>query len=478
MKITTEEREAVDIAQAKAPKRHIMTRDRSYYHDLVTLALPVAAQSAIAFLVTFADNLMVRSLGDTAVSGVFFASQINTLLQMFTGGIGGTILILSAQYWGRRETVSIRRIVAVGVHFSLAVGIIATLLCAAIPRQLMSVFTPDAAIQAEAAAYLRVVSASFIFFCVSQAMIFAMRSVEVTKIGMFASLTSLVCNIVLNSLFIYGLKWGVRGAAAATVISFVAQTVVVFIYVLSADERLAMTLRDFFVSDKLLRRDFIKYGLPLVAGEIVWSVNMMGNSIIFGRFFDETVSTAVSVANTMNTLAYITISGLASAVGIITGKTVGAGKTELMKEYARTTQVLFLGVGLFSGALVALLNAPFVRLYSLMPGGGISAEAAAQARMFIRVLSVTIIGTSYQMPCLFGLVKSGGDISFVFKNDTIFVFCVVLPSALVSALLGAPAWWVFACLKSDQILKCIVAVFKIRKYNWMKNLTRTAASEA
>ena len=239
-----------------------------------------------------------------------------------------------------------------------------------------------------------------------------------------------------------------------------------------------MKLRDFLVSDGLFRHDFIKYGLPLVAGEIVWSVNMMCNSIIFGRFFDETVSTAVSVANTMNTLAYITISGLASAVGIITGKTVGAGKTELMKEYARTTQVLFLGVGIFSGALVALLNAPFVKLYSIMPGGGISAEAAVQARMLISVLSVTIIGTSYQMPCLFGLVKSGGDISFVFKNDTIFVFCVVLPSALISALLGAPAWWVFACLKSDQILKCIVAFFKIRRYNWMKNLTRNTAKAA
>ncbi len=461
-----------------APKRHILTRDRSYYSSLIALALPVAAQSAIAFLVTFADNLMVSSLGDTAVSGVYFASQINTLMQMFTNGIGGTILILSAQYWGKRETSSIRRIVAVGVHLSLAVGVVATLICVLFPQRLMSVFTPDRMIQAEAAAYLRIVSVSFIFFCISQALIFAMRSVEVTRIGMLASLTSLVCNVALNSLFIYGFRWGVRGAAAATVISIVAQTAVIMIYVLAADKRLSMRLSDFFVSDGTLRRDFIRYGLPLVAGELVWSVNMMGNSIIFGRFFDETVSTAVSVANTMNTLAYITISGLASAVGIITGKTVGAGRTELMKEYARTTQIIFLGVGIFSGALVALLNAPFVRLYSMMPGGGISEEAALQAQTLIRVLSVTIIGTSYQMPCLFGLVKSGGDISFVFKNDTIFVFCVVLPSAFISALLGAPAWWVFACLKSDQVLKCIVAVFKIRKYNWMKNLTRPSAEQA
>ena len=60
----------------------------------------------------------------------------------------------------------------------------------------------------------------------------------------------------------------------------------------------------------------------------------------------------------------------------------------------------------------------------------------------------------------------------MFKNDTIFVFLVVLPSAIIASWLGAPAWVVYACLKCDQILKCIVAFFKINSYNWMKNLTR------
>ena len=205
-------------------------------------------------------------------------------------------------------------------------------------------------------------------------------------------------------------------------------------------------------------------------GEIVWSVNMMANSMILGHY-GASVITAASVANTMNTLAYVAINGLATAMGIITGKTIGAGKTELMKEYARTTQVIFLTLGFVIGALVVSIAGPFVSLY-----GGISAEAAAQSTLFIRVLSVTLSGTCYRMPCLFGRVKSGGDISFVFKNDTIFVFLVVLPSAIIASSLGAAPWIVFACLKCDQILKCFVAVVKVNKYNWMKNLTRTTAA--
>lgn len=450
-----------------------ITRDRSYYTSLVTLAIPVALQGLITFLVSFADNWMVNTLGDAAVSGVYMGSQIQTLIQMFTSGVSGAILIISAQYWGRRETAQIRRLVSIGVKASIIVGAAFSIAVIAVPRQIIDIFTDDAATLAQGEIYMRWVGLSYVFFCVTQALIAAMRSVEVTRIGMWTSLASLVVNLTLNYVLIFGKlgfsPMGVKGAAIATVISRIAETGVILGYVLAKDKRLGFHLRDLALTDPGLLRDFLKYGAPLVAGEIVWSVNMMCNAVIMGGYGAEVVS-AVSVANTLNTMAFITINGLASAVGIITGKTIGAGKTELMKEYARTTQLLFLAVGAFSGLLLLAARLPFLSLYT-----GISQTAMEEARRLTLVLCVMIVGTSYQMPCLFGLVKSGGDISFVFRNDTIFVFLVVLPSAFIAARLGAPAWVTFACLKCDQILKCFVAAVKINRFNWMKKLTREAA---
>ncbi len=448
----------------------LITRDRSFYRSLIALAIPVALQNLITFAVSFADNLMVGSLGDAAVSGVYMGSQIQTFLQMFSGGIEGAILILAAQYWGKRDTASIKRIIAIGLHFSIGFGLLLTTVCVMVPRPIISLFTDDAGVIADGALYLRIVCFSYLFFCITQALIASMRSVEVARIGMGVSLISLIVNVSLNYILIFGKfgfpAMGIAGAAVATVISRIAETLTMWIYVTRIDRKLELKLKELLVSDPVLRRDFIRYGLPLIGGNVVWSVNMMANSAILGRF-SASVITAASIANTMNSLAYVTMNGISSAVGIITGKTVGAGKTERMKEYAYTVQLLFLGMGLLTGGVIILLKNPFIGLYS-----GITAEAISYSSQFITVLSITMIGTCYQAAGLFGLVKSGGDIGFVFKNDTIFVFLVVLPSAIIASILGAPAWVVFACLKCDQILKCFVAVVKINRFDWMKNLTR------
>jgi Na+-driven multidrug efflux pump len=285
------------------------------------------------------------------------------------------------------------------------------------------------------------------------------------------SCCSLVTNVGLNYALIFGKlgfpELGIEGAAIATLIARIVESAIIAIYVFLYDKRLRYKPSDLFTFDRLLLRDFVRYGTPIIAGQIVWATNMMASSAILGRF-SESVTSAVSVANTMNSLAYVTMNGMSAAVGIITGKTVGAGKTQLMKEYARTVQLLFLAVGLFTGSAVFLLRHPFTSLYT-----GISAEAAACAVSLITVLAVSSVGTCYQAACLAGLVKAGGDVGFVFKNDTLFVFLIVLPSAVLASYLGAPPWAVFACLKCDQILKCFVAVVKINSFNWMKNLTRS-----
>jgi putative efflux protein, MATE family len=450
----------------------MIKRNRSFFKNLIMLAIPISLQNLITFAMGFADNVMVRGFGSEAISGVYMGNQPQIVLQMFVGGIEGAVLILAAQYWGKKDTARIKKIVSIGLQVAFGVGLIVSLVTVLMPTQIIFALTKDPNVVKIGSEYLRIVGISYLFFCVTQVLIASMRSVETAFIGMYISIMALVTNVMLNYIFIFGIKpigfpaFGVKGAAIATLISRILEMIVVLIYVLRVDKKLKMKFKEFFVVDKVLLKDFLKYGLPIIGGNLVWSINMIGNSMILGSYDNKHVIAAVSIAGSLHSLIYVWMNGLSSSVGVITGKTVGAGLYEKMKEYAKIVQVMFLCVGIISGIFIFLSGNFFISMFKPEP------EAQEYARQFVGVISITIIGTCYQAACLFGLVKSGGDISFVFKMDTIAVIGVLTISYFAAFVFKADPWVVFACLKCDQILKCIVAVIKINSFNWMKNLTR------
>jgi Na+-driven multidrug efflux pump len=314
------------------------------------------------------------------------------------------------------------------------------------------------------------VGISFVFFALSQVLIASQRCVEKVRFGMNIGLVTLGINIGLNYVLIFGKlgfpAMGIKGAAIATLISRIVEFSIAFTYIFFFDKRIALSFGDLKIIDKFLGRSLIKYGSPIVGGNLVWAANSFAYTYIVGRFSANIIA-SFNIAGMMNTLVYIWLSGLSVGVGIMTGKLVGSGaELDKIKPHAYRVQRFFSCVGLFTGLVVFFLRGPFISMYSISP------EAVATARQLLLVHAVSIAGTAYQMSCLAGLVKAGGNVSFVFKNDTIFVFLVVIPSSIIAMLLGAEPWVVFACLKCDQILKCFVAVVVINRFRWMKNLTK------
>ena len=111
-------------------------------------------------------------------------------------------------------------------------------------------------------------------------------------------------------------------------------------------------------------------------------------------------------------------------------------------------------------------------IYNLEPA------TLTMTRSFLIILSIMIVGTAYQVSCLTGIVRAGGATHFVLVNDLIWVWCVVIPSASLAAFVfHASPVVVFALLKCDQIFKCFVAVIKVNRFRWIKNLTYEKAKQ-
>jgi putative MATE family efflux protein len=453
----------------------IIVRDKQFYRTLLTLSIPIVLQNLITFGVTFADNVMIGSLGENAISGVYAANQVQTLLQLFVLGIVSAMQIISTQYWGKKDTSSVKSIAAIAFRFVIALTVALWLATLFFPQQILSVFTNDAAVIAAGAKFLKFVCYSYLFFGISQWLIAVMRSVATVKIGLYVSMTTLLLVIFLNWVLIFGNlgmpALGIEGSAIANLICRIVEATIMVMYIAFVDKKLHLKLKDLLRRDKGLLRDYFKYGVPVIAGQVVWAINNLTQGAIIGHLGREAMA-AVSITNMLYRLLFMSTLGVATAVGIITGMTIGRGETEKMKLYAKTVQLMFLAAGVISGGLVLLLMNPFLGLYNISGG------TLVLGRQFMTILAVTIVGTCYQGTCLGGLVKAGGDTSFVFINDTIFIFLLVLPSALIAAnIFHSPAWIVFACLKCDEVSKCLVAVVKINRFKWMKNLTRARTPE-
>jgi putative MATE family efflux protein len=453
-----------------------LSSEKGLYKRVLLLAAPIALQNIITFSVGLTDNLMVGSLGELAISGVYVANQLQNILQMLVLGLGAALTVLATQYWGKRNTDSIKLIVGIAFKFSLTAGLIFFAATLFFPEQILRLFTNEQAVIPEGLKYLTTIRYTYVFFCITQVLIASMRCVERVKIGMYLSIVTFFINVTLNWILIFGHlgapALGIRGAAIATLAARITETIIMILYVRVLDDRLLLRFKDLLKTNLPLLKDFFKYGLPVIMGDIFWGINIAVQGAIIGRL-GSTALASVSIANIVFSMMAVGAYGTAGASAVIIGQTVGSGDYDKVKKYAKKLQFLFLIVGFFSGLALFIAKDYILLLYNL------SGDTIIMATQLLTVLSLTIVGTSYQMSSLTGIVRAGGSIYFVLVNDLIFVWLVVIPSALIAAFVfHAPPVVVFACLKSDQILKCFVAVVKVNNFKWMKNLTRESSGAA
>lgn len=444
-------------------------RDRHFYKNLFSLAAIIALQNIITFGVNLADNVMLGGYSESALSGAALVNQIQFLLQMLVMGTAEGIVVLSARAWGEKDLTAIRKTVGVGLKIVLCIAVCMWAVVFFFPQFALGLFTDDTAVIAEGEKYLRIVCFSYLFFGYTNLLLAILRSVETTVVGFGVSLSTLVINSCLNYVLIYGNfsapRLGIQGAAIATLASRIVESILVTVYVFRLDKKIHMALSDYFSWDKNCFRQFLRTGLPVLLSNGMWGVAMGIQVSILGHM-GTTAIAANSIANTVFQILTVVCYGAGSASGVIIGKSLGEGKnTDAIKAYARTLQVIFLGIGILTGLGLFLTKDVIIRFYNVSP------EAQALALQFMTVLSITVVGTSYQVPVLTGIVRGGGDTRFVLYNDFIFMWLIILPISWMAAfVLKWSSLAVFICLKADQILKCFVAIVKVNRFRWIKKL--------
>lgn len=447
------------------------TKDSVFYKAFFAMTFTLALQNLIVFGVNLADSVMMGAYSETALSGVGICNNIQFFLNMAASGVASGMTVIASQYWGKKETKPIFKVSAVAMWISIVFTMLIFAFAAIAPELLIRLFTDKESVIEQAVAYLDVIKYTYLIYTLSTILLAILRSVETVKIGFYVSLSSFAVNIFLNYILIYGKfgapEMGIRGAAVATLISRLIELIVTVIYLLFIDKKLKMRIRDLFIADKQMFRDYFKTGLPLMMSSVSWGIAMSIQGAIIGRLIESAIA-ANSIATTIFQVATVICYASSNAACVLIGKTIGENKPmDIIKRRSKNLQLIFLAIGVVSSAILLLTKNLIIDFYNATP------ETLEITNQFIWILSVTIIGTAYEAPSLCGIVSGGGETSFVLKNDIIFMWLIVLPLSVLSAFVFKfPVAVTFACLKADQVLKCAVAVVKVNRFNWVKTVTR------
>lgn len=427
-------------------------------------------QNIITLSVNLADNLMLGAYSETALSGAAAVNQIQFVYQMIMLAFGEGIVVLGTQYFGKGNMKPIKKLSSIAMRFGLAAAILLFVLVTLFPAKAISIFTNDAGIIAAGSEYLKLIRFTYFFFAITQILLATLRSTGVVKIALGLSVLSLIVNCCINYTLIYGHfgapEMGLTGASIGTLTARTLELVALIIFIKKKEKNLDLRIRDYAAFDKTLCRDYVRLMAPLLFVNSMWGFNNAAQNAILGHMTARAIA-ANSVASTLFLLVKSGAQGAAGTASFFIGKTIGEGNMDQLKSYAKTLQIMFVGIGICAGALLFLIRISILGIYNLEP------ETMELANSFLLILCVIVMTMSYQMPTNSGIIKAGGATKYCMVLDLVSIWCICLPGAfLLAFVLHASPIAVIWMLNLDQIFKGIPAFIKCNYGKWAYKLTR------
>ena len=442
---------------------------KEFRNRLVRLVIPIAMQQLMLALVNVSDAVMLGFLNQDSLSAVSLAGQIQFVYNLFVTAVTGGISILAAQYWGINDKKSVEKILGIGLKLMVLISIPFTIAALFVPELLMKLFASDPSLISKGAEYLQVVAISYLLLAVSQVYLCIMKNCgQAGKCSLISSF-SVVLNIILNWIFIFGVgpvpAMTIKGAALATVISKVIELAWAII-VMAKKDNVKINLKLTLFNDKILKKDYMKYSLPLLGNMLAWGIGFTMYTVIMGHLGSDAAA-ANSIVNIVKNLSICVCSGVATASAVLVGGELGKGNIEKAKRYGSRLSHVSLVCGIISGCII-LCIIPFVGYFTT-----ISETAQSYMKVMLIVSSYYVVGKAMNMTIISGIFPSGGDSKFGLKCDTITMWCVTVPIGLIAAfVLKLPVIVIYALINIDEIVKLPAVYIHYKKYKWLNNLTR------
>ena len=443
-------------------------QDKKFLKTVFALALPITLQSFITSSLNLIDNVMVGRLGEISIASVGLANQYIFVFTLCIFGINSGASIFMSQFWGKKDIKSIKTFLGVDISVGLIASILFAIGAGVFPNVIMNFFSNDPEVISRGIQYLRIVAISCIFVNFTQGYSSALRSTGQVKLPMYASLIGVASNAILNWIFIFGSfglpAMGVNGAALATTIARLIEMIFIVSVVYLKNNIVATKIKEMMNFKISTVKTYFITSWSVIVNELVWSLGLTAYSIAYAKIGTNAVAT-MQIANTLNNMFLVFLSGMASAAAIIIGNNIGAGKEEIAREYSHNIAKLSVMVGFVLG-IVVWITAPVV----LKPFS-VTSDTYFDTIKVLRVMAIFFTLRSYNLVMIVGVFRGGGDTTYamILQGCTIWFYSV--PLAFIGAMvLKLPIEGVFALLTTEEVIKAILQTRRMKSGKWLKNV--------
>ena len=414
------------------------------WKTIFLFSIPIIISYLLQQIYTISDAAIVgQTLAADEVAGVNDTSPIAFIFLQFAFGVSAGFCAVTARSVGAHDEAAVRRSLATQIVLSAALTVALTALALVLLNPMLAWInlTPDSGeVYRAAFTYCAIIFAGigaqlfYNFICSF------LRSLGDSVTPLLFLLFSTALNVGLDLLFIVTFRWGVAGAAIATVLAQLLSTIGCFCYAFARYPKLRLHREDWAIT----RRDIGQHafqGIPLglqfsvlAIGIIVVQSVVVKFDILDGQMVSNAAQNGFGAANKFTGSLMTLLNGLGTAMTSFVAQNLGAGNFERIRKGARQALVMFAIATAISAALGFLSTIGNFYLHLFLSADKVTADTIRFGNGYMRVdmsLMLLLGGVFLLRNCVQGIGKPqfilGGGIAELVARVLV---CLLLPAAV------------------------------------------------
>lgn len=433
---------------------------------VLLFALPICVGNILQQLYNTVDTLVIGNFcGSLSLAAVGTSSQPVEMLLCIFLGLGTGVSILVSQCVGSGDNETLRKIIATAISFLYLCAIPLSVLGLFIGPVILKIMqVPDDA-YSHAVSYINIIFLGTLGNMGYNMNAGILRGVGNSRSSLLFLIISCIINIILDLLFVAGLKMDVTGAALATIIAMFSSWIFSIFYIRKKYPELQFTFLPKYMEKSILKQ-IIRIGLPLGLNNSVYSVgHIVMQSLINAQ--GSTFMAACAVATKLTGIANVAITSLSSAATTFSGQNLGAQKYTRLKQGG-------LRIPLTSGLITACAGITFTVF--CRPILGFFTDDVAVLDLAVTYIRV-VLPFTWMYAVFNGIicfVNGMGEIKYTTVVNILMLWAVRIPTGYLIAYFISGTYCM-ACIPISFAfgMTCMLAYFLTKKW---QNICRLATS--